>query len=223
MKNTKVLILYSGGADSTLLIHLALEANLKPYCVLIDYDQNQKMELDFAHKYLNEKSIPSQTVKLYNLGLHSALTTGEKCLYDGVSDMYVPSRNLMFVSIAASIAENLGIDMIWYGANLSDVGNGFPDCTLSWVKQVNQLLKINGSVEIQLEAPLLMMDYTTDDVMNMLEERGVKSSQLYSGYLEDNKYKVVDLAFLGGRKLPKIDASDIVGTSFADDDRKVDE
>jgi 7-cyano-7-deazaguanine synthase in queuosine biosynthesis len=108
--------------------------------------------------------------------------------------------------------------MIWYGPNYSDVENGFPDCTNEWVNQVNQLLKINGSVGIRLEAPLLNLNLTKDDVMNMLYARGVKVSDLYSGYLEDNKYKV-NLDFLGGRKLPKIKASDIVGTSFADDDK----
>jgi len=187
VKDSKVLILYSGGADSTLLIHLALEANLKPYCVLIDYEQNQKEELYVAHKYLYEKSILSRTVKLHGLGIQSALTTGEKSLYDGVSDMYVPSRNLMFVSIAASIAENLGIDTIWYGANYSDVDDGFPDCTNEWVNKVNELLRINGSVEVGLDAPLLNLNLTKDDVMNMLYARGVKVSQLYSGYREDNE------------------------------------
>ena len=57
-----LLILYSGGADSTLLIERALASGRKPYCVMIDYDQNQKIELEFAKRYLNEKSVPNQTV-----------------------------------------------------------------------------------------------------------------------------------------------------------------
>lgn len=179
-----LLILYSGGADSTLLLHMALEKGLHPYCVLINYDQNQKIELEFARRYLNEKFIPYQNVILHQLGLNSALTSGEKSLYAGVNEMYVPARNLMFVSIAASIAENLKIDTIWYGANFSDLKNDFPDCTASWVEKVNNLLNINSSMKIELEAPLIWM--YKEDVMNELERYKVDMTKVFSGYLEDN-------------------------------------
>lgn len=179
-----LLILFSGGLDSMLILEKSKEIGLCPYCVLVDYDQNHKIELDYAKRYLNEKCVPHQIVKLYQLGLHSGLTTGEKSLYEGVNEMYVPSRNLMFVSIATSIAENKGIYEIWYGANASDVENGFPDCTLEWVEKVNKLLKINSSKPMRLEAPLLGM--TKETVIKNLKMYGVDLEKAYSGYLEDN-------------------------------------
>ena len=204
-----LLILFSGGADSVLLLHQALALGRRPYCVLTDYDQNQKIELEYADRYLNEKSIPKQTVKLYQLGLHSGLTTVEKSLYDDVNEMYVPSRNLMFVSIAASIAENKRINEIWYGANATDGVDGFPDCTVEWVGKVNKLLAINSSTDIFLIAPLIT--YFKEEILKELEELGVDMCSVYSGYLEDNKDRmVVSLDFLGGRKLPKIDAKGIL-------------
>jgi 7-cyano-7-deazaguanine synthase len=185
MFNPDVLILFSGGADSVLLLHFALELRLNPYCVLIDYEQNHKTELDFACSYLREKCIPSQTVKIHNLGVRSGLTTGETTIYEGVNDMYVPSRNLMFVSIAAGIAESLKIDTIWYGANCSDVDNGFPDCSPDWVKKVNKLLKINGSVKIELKAPHLDQRAYKEDVMRGLKLREVNMGKIFSGYTEE--------------------------------------
>ncbi len=182
-----LLILFSGGADSVLMLEKALEQDYRPYCVLVDYDQNHKIELEFAKRYLNEKSVPSQIVKLYGLGLHSGLTTGEKDLYEGVHEMYVPSRNLMFVSIAASIAENMKIDTIWYGADYSD--SEFPDCRRDWIEQVNEVLEINGSFGIVLEAPLTWL--TKEQVVMELEQRGINMGKVFSGYLEDNK-EVVD-------------------------------
>jgi 7-cyano-7-deazaguanine synthase len=205
-----LLILYSGGADSTLLIERSLASGRKPYCVMIDYDQNQKIELEFAKRYLNEKFIPSQTVKLYGLGLHSALTTGEKSIYEGVSEMYVPSRNLMFVSIAASIAEDKGIREIWYGANASDDENNFPDCKPEWVWRVNRLLEVNASMKISFRAPLINM--YKPEILEQLESFKVDLRKIYSGYLENNKDKyIVDLSFLGDKKLPKIDPKEILG------------
>jgi 7-cyano-7-deazaguanine synthase len=185
----KVVILFSGGADSVLLLHFALELRLHPYCVLIDYEQNHKIELNFARSYLKEKCIPSQTVKIHRLGVRSGLTTGETSIYSEVNEMYVPSRNLMFVSIAAGIAESLKVDTIWYGANCSDVDNGFPDCTANWVRKVNALLKINGSVKIKLEAPLLEQGATKEDVMRGLNLRHVNMGKIFSGYMEDNHGK----------------------------------
>jgi 7-cyano-7-deazaguanine synthase len=202
-----LIILYSGGSDSTLLLHMALEQGLHPHCVLIDYEQNQKIELNFARRYLNEKSIPYQTVQLHHLGITSGLTTGEKSLYDDVNEMYVPSRNLMFVSIAASIAENMKISTIWYGANFSDWANRFPDCTAPWVDTVNDLLNINASMKIELEAPLILM--TTEKVMKELEDRKIDMGKIFSGYLEDNKSIVLDLSFIGNKKLPYVDAKSL--------------
>jgi 7-cyano-7-deazaguanine synthase len=181
-----LIILFSGGADSALMLEIARDKGLHPYCVLVDYDQNHKIELEFAKRYLNELSIPSQIVKLYGLGLHSGLTTGEKSLYDGVHEMYVPGRNLMFVSIAASIAENMGISTIWYGADYSD--SEFPDCTQPWIGAVNTILDINGSEPIYLEAPLEW--YTKEQVIDELNGRGIDMGKIFSGYLEDNKDKV---------------------------------
>jgi len=185
-----LLILFSGGADSSLILEMALDIGFTPHCILIDYDQNQKIELDFAERYLNEKSIPFQTVELHGLGLISGLTTGEKSLYDGVNEMYVPARNLMFVSIAASIAENMNIKTIWYGANFTDMLEGFPDCTTRWIEQINNLLEFNGSFPIRLEAPLWHM--TKDLVVKKLDERGVDMTKIFSGYLEDNKSSILD-------------------------------
>lgn len=183
MKND-LIILFSGGSDSALILEYALDTGYHPHCILVDYEQNQKIELEFATRYLNDKSIPYQIVKLHGLGLSSALTTGEKRLYSAVNEMYVPSRNLMFVSIAASIAENLGINKIWYGADLSDALTGFPDCMNRWVDKVNELLEINGSFQLTLEAPILHL--TKESVLAELDKRGVDMSKLFSGYLEDN-------------------------------------
>jgi len=183
-ENKSVVILFSGGADSTLLTEMALDAGYTIHCVLIDYDQNQQVELECATRYLNEKGISYQIVKLHDLGLRSGLTTSEKSLYENVNEMYVPSRNLMFVSIAASIAENNNIDTIWYGADFSDAENGFPDCTQDWVLQVNKLLKINASVPIKLEAPLLGM--TKKMILDRLQYLEVNMDNVFSGYLEDN-------------------------------------
>ena len=182
MYEPKVLILFSGGADSVLLLHRALEKKLNPFCVMIDYEQTHKAELKFGKAYLKKFCVPSQTVTIHGLRVKSGLTTGETFIYEGVHEMYVPSRNLMFLSIAASIAESNKINLIWYGANYSDMKDNFPDCRHGWVDSVNHLLAWNGSMEMTLEAPLLEELMFKHDVLSELHSRGINMKEIFSGY-----------------------------------------
>jgi len=175
----RILILYSGGADSRLLLEMALKLDLAPYCLVVDYDQLHGEELQCARSVLSEMGVPHQVVQLHGLGVDSALTgEGTKGKYEGVSEWYVPSRNLMFVSIAASVVESMGFDTIWYGADWSD--NNFPDCTQEWISRVNEVLKINGSKPIRLEAPLLGL--SKGAVLERLNFLGVSNDTIFSGY-----------------------------------------
>ena len=202
-----LIILFSGGADSALILELALEEGFNPYCVLVDYGQEHLIELEFAQRYLKEKSIPNQIVTLHGLGLRSGLTSGEKSLYDGVHEMYVPQRNLLFVSIAASIAENLDINTIWYGANKTD-SLEFPDCTVQWVRSINKFMKENGGYNIYLDAPLIEMK--KEEVLEALAYRHIDMNKVFSGYMEDNEDRyVLDLSFIGNKKLPDASAESL--------------
>jgi len=176
-----LIILYSGGADSRLLLELALSLGKYPHCVLIDYGQHHKEELEFAERQLTKLDIKHQTVELSNLQVNSGLTgTGVKNDSGLVHEMHVPSRNLMFVGIAASIAESKEINQIWYGADYSDLLNNFPDCMPDWIDSVNDLLQINGPSPISFQAPL--MGFSKELVLGLLNRLGVSENEVYSGY-----------------------------------------
>lgn len=176
-----LVILFSGGADSILMLEIAKEFGKTPYCVMIDYEQLHLNELKYAEKYLRKADVPFRTVKLHGLGVQSGLTgRGEKGRFDGVHEMHVPSRNMMFVGIAASIAEDLLIDTIWYGADFSDFINQFPDCMQPWFGAMNEVLQINGPSPIKLEAPLSGL--TKETILEMLEAKGVTEKEMFSGY-----------------------------------------
>jgi len=87
----------------------------------------------------------------------------------------------MFISIAASIAESMGINRIWYGASYTDREDLFPDCYQEWVYNINAFFKVSG-INITVEAPLL--GYTEDMVWKELDTIGVDRNEIYSGYGE---------------------------------------
>ena len=176
-----LVILFSGGADSVLMLHMAKFMGYNPYCVLIDYQQLHYDEVNFSTTFFKRNDIPYRLVKLHDLQIQSGLTgAGKKGRFEGVHEMYVPSRNLMFVGIATSIAEDMGVDTVWYGADFSDFVNKFPDCMQTWFGAVNEVLKINGPKPIKLEAPLAGL--TKESILKALKSMGIEEDQMFSGY-----------------------------------------
>jgi len=178
-----LLILYSGGADSRLLLELALRTKKNPYCVLVDYEQKHDSELEYGIKQLIELKIPYQVISIRDLKVNSGLTGNcEESLYEGVHEKHVPGRNSIFLSLALSISESKNINTIWYGADYSDSLNKFPDCYQQYVVKISNLFKIAGSFPIKVEAPLLGM--TKELVLQLLDSYGINRDSLFSGYGE---------------------------------------
>jgi len=180
-----VLVLFSGGADSTLLLCRARQVAGKVGALLFDYGQIHAAELDVAEKFLEEQGLVNEKYRMSLPFYHttSPLLMGHGCApRAGVHEMHVPSRNLVFIAHAASIAESGGYDEIWYGADFSDSINRFPDCTQEWVGKMGEVLAINGSRPLRLRAPLLGM--TKDDVLDELAIRGITHDRIFSGYGE---------------------------------------
>lgn len=189
--NYDLLILYSGGADSRLMLEFARQLNREPYCLLINYEQLHNKELDFAKNQLSKLDIPFKEVSIYGLQLNSALTgDGEKGRFgDEVSLWHVPGRNTLFSGVALSVAENFGIEEVWLGADYSDILNNFIDCTQEFVNKVNELYSIASSYPIKFRAPLLKL--SKNNILELLKSFGVEESEIFSGYgnLEQSSHK----------------------------------
>ena len=179
--NSDLIVLYSGGADSTILLNLARSINRKPLAVMIDYGQLHFEELNVAEEYVNKNKYENMTVKIGGYDVNSALTgNGEKGTYEGVNIHNVPQRNTIFLSIAAGIAESKGINEIWFGANWQDYENLFPDCLQEYIGRINNLLSISGSKPIKVYAPLLGM--SKDLIEKLLILYKIDQEDIYSGY-----------------------------------------
>lgn len=179
MSNEDLLLLYSGGLESTFLLHLAIQTGYKPLCLLVDYGQRHLRELEAAQRFCEKLGVRYYRVKV-ELPVRSALTSEEQALYGGVSEWYVPARNTIFLGLAASIAESEGIDTIWYGASYTDRVNRFPDCYQEWVVSANELLAKGLSKPVRLVAPLL--GWPKDLVQRAAEAFGIEVSEVHSGY-----------------------------------------
>lgn len=180
---TDLVILFSGGADSTLLLKMAEKLGKKPLALMIDYGQLHIQELEFAKRYCEKNKIKNMTIKIDGYEVNSALTgNGEKGIYQGVNIHNVPQRNSIFLTLAAGIAESKNIVEIWFGANWQDFELNFPDCLQTYIGKMNELLKISGVKPITVYAPLLGM--SKELIIEMLKNYGMEKNEIFSGYGE---------------------------------------
>lgn len=190
-----IVMLYSGGADSRLMIELARMAGKEPHCVLIDYGQKHVKELEYAQKQLNDLGVSYQKVSVSGLNVDSGLT-GQltESRWDTVHAMNVPGRNTIFIGLAISVAENLGITEVWYGPDYSDRIHLFPDCYQDYVVKMNEVLAISGVRPITLVAPLLGM--SKELIVEILQKSfGVTMTDIHSGYEESEDFYFNDVNF----------------------------
>lgn len=181
-KSKPIVMLYSGGADSQLMIYMAQMSGRSPYCLLINYGQRHIEELNFAEVQLSDLGIEYQIITISDLNIDSGLTGDlTESRWNNVHEMNVPARNTIFISLAMGVAENMGIDEVWYGADYSDRVNLFPDCYQEYVVKMNEMMATSGVKPIKLVAPLLGM--SKELILEMLDVSwDITDENFYSGY-----------------------------------------
>lgn len=119
----RVIVLVSGGQDSATLLAYVVQRVTDAVNVLalsFDYGQKNKIELLFAKKLADEFKVQHRVVPINSSFLNScALVSGNGSLSDvskKVPDFIVPNRNLLFLTIAHSIAVLEDYKRIYFAA-----------------------------------------------------------------------------------------------------------
>ena len=194
MANKKALILYSGGLDSTTVLHHAISKGYDCTALTIDYNQRHSYEVQSSQEYLKKENIDGLIFKidLSQIG-GSALTDSEIKVpvehRDGIPITYVPARNTIFLSIASAYAEKLMIPEIFIGVNQIDY-SGYPDCRPEFVDSFQKTIKLGTKVgvsgdSILISAPLINM--TKVEIIRYGTELGIDYSRTVSCYQVDSE------------------------------------
>jgi len=196
MSNNAVVI-YSGGADSTVILHHCLELYDNVYCLTFDYNQRHSIEIERAKKYISvlqqkhsQKNIDHRVLDLSfygDLACTSALTNKKidvpkmkDVIGDPQNKSYCPNRNMVLLSIAAAYAESVNAGNVYYGATAVDDLSGYWDCTKPFLKQINDILGLNRRNNISINAPLIEM--SKKEIINRGVHLGVDFSKTYTCY-----------------------------------------
>lgn len=163
----RAVILFSGGLDSTTVLALALSKGYELFPLTIVYGQRHLIEVERSRKTL-EKYDLADGAEIFNIDL----SLFSKCslinknisvpdqLSDEIPTTYVPSRNLIFLSIASGFAETVDAQRIFIGVNAVDY-SGYPDCRPDFVDAFNRTIAIGTKMGVEkgicVEAPLIGM------------------------------------------------------------------
>jgi len=192
----RALILFSGGADSVLMVMQAIKMSLDFTVLVYCYGQVHEEEVDAARELISKLRNEGRTIPSLHLDLTGCFEASRSRLLKqvcdrpinsddigrdlGVHSAHVPSRNAVFVSVALSVAESRGYDEVWIGCDYSDRVNGFPDCRQEWVEAMDKVAELNSPYRVRVKAPLLGL--TKEDVLERLALHGIVVKEIFSGY-----------------------------------------
>lgn len=165
----RVCVLLSGGMDSTVCLHWAMQKYRDVRAVGFDYGQPQRdSELVAAGKLARRYSIPFEMIVLADT-LHSGFFKGIP-EHDPQSTIlhraFVPARNVVFLSVALSRAarwwpdavsdpgsrgKNTDITLV-IGA-VKDDADGFPDCRREFFYSCAKTLSLAIGRDVDVAAP----------------------------------------------------------------------
>jgi len=159
----KAIILLSGGLDSAVAAAWAKRKwgrGLYGDCLALcfDYGQRHRKEITFS-KRLAEYFGWYWNLLIIKIPAQSALTglsEDVNQIVRGLPASFVPGRNLIFLSYAASVAYNYGATSIVGGWNFLDY-SGYPDCRPEFLKSMEVTLNyaLGVSPTISISSPLI--------------------------------------------------------------------
>ncbi len=213
-RDTKAVVLLSGGLDSATVLAFARERGLKCYTLSFDYGQRHRAELEAAVRVSQHLGAVEHRVMEIPLGAlgGSALTDADIEIPedggDGIPVTYVPARNTVFLSLALAWAEVLTADVILIGVNAVDY-SGYPDCRPEFIEAFQSLatLATKQGVEgrpVTIEAPLVTL--TKAEIIQRGTAAGVNYALTVSCYRADRQ----------GRACGRCDACRLRRQGFAD-------
>lgn len=197
------LVLASGGVDSTTCLGLAVSKYGKEHVAALAmfYGQKHDKELECARKVAEFYAVSLYTMDLSTIFEYSNCSllqhSDEKIPKASYAEQieqtngapvstYVPFRNGLFLSAAASFALSKDCSVLYYGAHSDDAaGNAYPDCSDVFNNAMNQAIYEGSGHCLRVEAPFLNL--TKADVVKKGLELGVPYHLTWSCYEGQDK------------------------------------
>jgi 7-cyano-7-deazaguanine synthase len=189
----RAVILLSGGLDSAVTLWLAKSEGYELYTLSFDYGQRHNKEINAAAKIAELAGVESHRLVSINMDQWggSSLTDKSIEVEDGdvnrtdIPVTYVPARNMVFLSIAASFAEAVEAQNIFIGVSQVDY-SGYVDCRETFItameNAINQgtVMAAEHKKPIKVHAPFIYKTKTEE--IQLGAQLGVPFEHTWSCY-----------------------------------------
>ncbi|MCF8372956.1 MAG: 7-cyano-7-deazaguanine synthase QueC [Bacteroidales bacterium] len=194
----KAVVLLSGGLDSATALYLAKSKGFEVFALSFEYGQKHKRELEAAQKLASKIGVTEHKIVSLNLSGwgSSSLTNQDVEISQGHIDSgeipatYVPARNMIFLSVAASYCEALGAQDIFIGVSEVDY-SGYVDCRREFIDAMEAAINkgtvcaVEDDRPIKIHAPFINM--TKAEEIKLGVGMGVDYSLTWSCYRGGDK------------------------------------
>lgn len=192
----KVLVVFSGGQDSTTCLFWAKRNFNEVYALSFIYGQKHANEVELARSIAEEAGVKWDVMDVSFISrlstgcslTDSSITMDQERPEGGVPNTFVPGRNMFFLSIAAVYAREHGISHIVTGVSQTDF-SGYPDCRDAFIKSLNVTLNLAMDEQFVIHTPLMWIDkcetWALADELGVLDLIREKTLTCYNGVQGD--------------------------------------
>lgn len=190
--NSKTVLIFSGGLDSTVLLHHLLDAGTSVHALTVNYGQRHAREIQFARTTAARRGIEHRVLDLSTIAAlfsTSALTNLSMKVPrghyedDSMKQTVVPNRNMLLIATATTWAIALKADSVTYGAHAGD-HTIYPDCRPEFADALDKAVQLADWHPLHLERPFIGLDKA--QIVRRGHELGVPFAQTWSCYTGDD-------------------------------------
>ncbi len=189
----KTLLLFSGGLDSTVLLHYltkTLQREVK--AMIFSYGQRHAKEVETAQAIATRAGAPFEVIDIGEIGRllqRSRLLNGYLIPhgrgYKSMQETAVPHRNLTMLSIAAAHGASDGYGEVAFGALKDSL---YPDCSEDFVAKMDAVIAASDFQKPPVTITTPFIRLTKSDVVSLGVRLDINMGETWSCYEGGEKH-----------------------------------
>lgn len=182
-KDTKAVVLLSGGMDSTTLLYYCLKTHKEVHAVIINYNQRHKKEIEHAKRIATNTNVEFTLINLQLPNFEGSPLVDNNTSVPNQSDnkqaaTVVPLRNTFFLLHACAIATSVKAQDVYLGA-VEDDQLSYPDCRPEYFEAFQKMLHSQNS-DIRINYPFVT--FKKDKIVALGEKLNVPWNMTWTCY-----------------------------------------
>ncbi|MDD4630773.1 MAG: 7-cyano-7-deazaguanine synthase QueC [Proteiniphilum sp.] len=176
-KAQDALVLFSGGQDSTTCLYWAKQNFRHTHALCFSYGQRHTQEVENARRLASLAEVPFRVLDTAIISQLAPNSLTDRSMQmdrekpaNSYPNTFVPGRNLLFLTFAATLAYVQNIRHLVTGVSEADY-SGYPDCRDTFIRSANATLNLSMDKQFVIHTPLMWRN--KKQVWQLADELGV--------------------------------------------------